>query len=133
MGYTHYWYQPVKAKITKEEWNGLTAEATKIIAAAKLDGIRLGGWDGEGAPKINTKEISFNGIGCNSHETFRLERRPKQAEYRKDDPEIFNCCKTAQKSYDAVVVSILALARDTLGDRIRVSSDGEDKAIKRVY
>ena len=44
--------------------------------------------------------------------------------WREDQDWVFNFCKTARKEYDGLVTAALLLAKHHLGNRIRVSSDG---------
>jgi hypothetical protein len=60
-----------------------------------------------------------------SHETFTWKALPTQVEWRKDEPEIFDFCKTAQKPYDAVVTAILIRAKEIYGSCVSISSDGD--------
>lgn len=121
-GYTHYW--EIKAVPTPVEWASLMAVTKKILAGAKLAGIVVRGGMGTGAPSVKADGIWLNGDGTTGqdHETFNME------------PVVdSNFCKTNQKPYDAVVVSILAAAKVLLGKKIEVSSDGGPSAIRRVF
>lgn len=58
-----------------------------------------------------------------SHETFMIKRvvydkTPAQ------DGKVFDCCKTAYKPYDLVVMCCLLLAKKHFGDSIIIKSDG---------
>lgn len=120
-GYTHYW--EIKEPPTPEEWASLMAATRKILAAAKQAGIVVRGGMGTGAPEVKADGIWLNGDSKTGmdYETFNLE-----------PVEGGNFCKTNQKPYDAVVVSILAVAKQILGKKIAVRSDGGASAIRKV-
>jgi len=63
-----------------------------------------------------------------SHETFRIERvmPPNSWDPAGKDGLHFDCTKTAYKPYDLTVTALLVAAKHHFGDRIRLSSDGED-------
>ena len=44
----------------------------------------------------------------------------------KENGLYFDCCKTAFRPYDLVVISFLIIAKHHLGDKFIVRSDGED-------
>lgn len=121
-GYTHYW--EIKAAPTPAEWTALMAATKKILAAAKRVKIVVRGGLGTGVPEVKADGIWLNGDSKtgDDHETFSLEPVVSKFEF----------CKTAEKPYDAVVVSILAAAKEILGDKIEVRSDGGPSAIRRV-
>lgn len=122
MGYTHYWRD--QRSFTEAEWKDIVLATNNICDRAKAAKIIL--CDGLGrkgtSPIINNKEISLNGKENLSHETFCLTKN-------KCD---FNFCKTAQKPYDAVVVSILFAVSKIAPDALRISSDGGDQAIQPI-
>lgn len=127
MGYTHYWKRPRNNYGTAEMFGRLALDAKKIIAQAELDGIRIRDGFGEGEPNFNEAFFAINGDGTDSdlsHETFLWEGVPTVDEWRKDEPETFDFCKTAYKPYDAVVTAILIRAKKIYGNCITVSSDG---------
>ena len=119
-GYSQYW--DFLENPTPVQWAGIVAGAKKVLQAAKQQGIVIRGGMGEGAPEIDAKEIWLNGDAATGmgHETFNLQRGGG------------GFCKTNGKPYDAVVVSILAIAKQIMGDKMTVSSDGGDGAIRRV-
>jgi len=133
MGYTHYW--EIKQNLTASEWMKIQQKARALIKKARAKGICVAGGAGEGSPEVSSKEIWLNGCAKKkwkhkyaypgadqAHETFSF--KPKKRE--------FDFCKTAEKPYDALVVSILNEARKIAPKKIRVSSDGGDEAIKTV-
>jgi len=77
----------------------------------------LSGWDGSGELEFTKKVLSFNGIGDEAHETFRVEFG-KQTD--------FECCKTAEKPYDEPVMKMLLILNLSKG--FNFSSDGEISA-----
>lgn len=85
---------------------------------------------GTGSPKLDNKQIALNGnekspAGDLSHESFILWKNPPK--------DSWDFCKTARKPYDAVVVSILALAKKVAPKAISISSDGGRAALKKLY
>ena len=122
-GYTHYW--SFERDFTRDEWYGLLEEVRRIIAAAEEDGIGIAGPMGTGNPEMTDSVIALNGKKPDDYESFILTR--------KFDEDAWNFTKTKHKPYDAVVVSILAAARDIAPDAIEPSSDGGPEAIRKVY
>ena len=127
MGYTHYNYRPRKNAGSAYMYGKLALDAKAICEHAYTIGIKLGDWSGENgtSPQFTEGEFSLNGIDDMSHETFTWKALPTQSEWRKDEPEIFDFCKTAMKPYDAVVTAILIRAKTIYGDCVRISSDGD--------
>jgi len=123
MGYTRYYR--VEGKIDSEKFKDYSKDC-KIICKEITDRLKSGiaGWDGDGDPEFTDEEIAFNGIGDNSHETFRLGTESKG----------FNFTKTARKPYDKHVLACLIVAKEYFGDNIKVSSDGDnnDKEIEEL-
>lgn len=102
--------------------------------------IKLAGPSGEigTSPRFSDEEIALNGVDPDeSYESFILERDPKPSQWEKPDEiaknGIFNFTKTEYRPYDAVVVSILHIARTVAPDAITVSSDGGPEAIKLMF
>jgi hypothetical protein len=126
MGYTHYNYRPRKNAGSAYMYGKLALDAKAICEHAQSIGIKLGDWSGENgtSPQFTEGEFSFNGIDDMSHETFTWKALPTQVEWRKDEPEIFDFCKTAMKPYDAVVTAILIRAKEIYGSCVSISSDG---------
>lgn len=118
-GYTQYWSHE---GFEDDQWKKFTAEVKKIISAAKRDKIEIAGGDGRGKPQITDTYIMLNGKAPDDYETMRIEK----------GPEDFGFCKTAEKPYDAVVVSILAAAQK-INKTFKPRSDGGPSAIKRIY
>ena len=120
MGYTHYYR--TSQKVSTAKWNKLTEATNKI-----LDGqsILQQEFNNPVAPVVNDKEIRFNGIEDDGHETFLLMKTNSHSDWAdKSEKLVFNFCKTARKPYDEYVTAILLVAIDILGDDIQVSSDG---------
>ena len=127
MGYTHYNYRPRKNAGSAYMYGKLALDAKAICEHAYTIGIKLGDWSGENgtSPQFTEGEFSLNGIDDMSHETFTWKALPTQSEWRKDEPEIFDFCKTAMKPYDAVVTAILIRAKEIYGSCVSISSDGD--------
>jgi len=111
----------------------LALDAKKIIRQAELDGIRIRDGYGEGEPNFTEAFFSINGDASAfskdgrdlAHETFLWEGIPTVDEWRKDEPNTFDFCKTAYKPYDAVVTAILIRASKIYGSCVKISSDGD--------
>ena len=120
MGYTHYWRQ--LRDFTDTEWQELTRLAKLIIA--DNEGTLSDGFGDGGKPEVNGEHIWFNGLGEDSHETFRITKKKPE--------EDFEFCKTARKPYDKYVVAVLCALYNIevkewpLGDGkiMSISSDG---------
>lgn len=89
-------------------------------------------------PAFTEDYIALNGVAPKEdYETFWLDRAPtsKGGPFREQEAKdgIFNFCKTEYRPYDAVVVSILHMARTVAPDAITVSSDGGPEAIKLMF
>ncbi len=127
MGYTHYTYRPRKNAGSAYMYGKLALDAKAICEHAYTIGIKLGDWSGENgtSPQFTEGEFSLNGIDDMSHETFTWKALPTQVEWRKNEPEIFDFCKTAMKPYDAVVTAILIRAKVIYGSCVSVKSDGD--------
>ena len=133
MGYTHYWRQ--QRDFTDTEWQELTRLAKLIIA--DNEGILSDGFGEGGKPEVNGEHIWFNGLGEDSHETFRITKKKRAKEdYEEqeayDRQGAFEFCKTAHKPYDKYVVAVLCALYNMevkdwpLGDGkiMSISSDG---------
>jgi hypothetical protein len=103
----------------------LALDAKSICDYAQANGIPLANGNAEAGtqPDFTEGYFSFNGVV--SHETFYWAGIPTQPEWRKDDPEYFEFCKTAYKPYDAVVTAILVRAKVIYGDSVQIGSDGD--------
>jgi NOL1/NOP2/fmu family ribosome biogenesis protein len=113
MGYTHYW--TIKEELTPAQFKEWTEGVKVIVETAIEAGIQLGNGLGFDAPNIEETLVAFNGVGEGGHETFGI---------RLGD-EGFDFCKTAEKSYDAVVTASLIHAKKIFGDAIEIKSDGD--------
>ena len=104
MGYSHRW--KIEEDMTVQDFKHLQGIAAKIVEAS------------DAPVEFSTKThplhlfIMIEGINEGAHETFYLT--PKAVE--------FDCCKTARKPYDEIVVGILDYA-DALG-LLKFTSDG---------
>jgi hypothetical protein len=111
----------------------LALDAKTICDYANANGIRIRNGNGEGEPEFTEFYFSINGDAEAftsdgrdlAHESFYWAGIPTQSEWRKDDPDFFEFCKTAYKPYDAVVTAILIRAKSIYGSCVRISSDGE--------
>jgi hypothetical protein len=116
MGYTRYFelYKPINEEKFKQY-----SEVCKTVCEEiqKKEDYKLGDWEGnENDPIFDENEVSFNGIGKDSHETFSI-RRIKIG---------FEFTKTNRKPYDSSVCACLYLAKQMFGADIRVSNDGDN-------
>jgi hypothetical protein len=129
MGYTHYVNRPVKNAGSAYMFGKLALDAKKICDWANENGIRVRNYAGEGEPEFNESYFAFNGDGHGendySHETFHWDGIPTQVEWRKEEKDYFDFCKTARKPYDAVVTAVLIRAKHIYGSCVSVSSDGD--------
>lgn len=135
-GHTHYWSYTKGQAFSDSEWSRITSEAKRIIGLAMYEDIEVAGPDGTGKPDITPSVIELNGKGDETAEVFRLEKdgglkQPRPWAIKED--YISDFCKTYGRPYDAVVVSILAVAQETAPDKIKVSSDGGPGAIKMMF
>jgi hypothetical protein len=64
-------------------------------------------------PFLGERQIQFNGVGDDSHETFHLTKASQDFEF----------CKTAMKPYDDVVVAVMREAMK-LNPNFKPTSDG---------
>jgi hypothetical protein len=111
----------------------LALDAKTICDYANANGIRIRNGNGEGEPEFTEFYFSINGDASAftsegrdlAHETFYWAGIPTQSEWRKDEPDFFEFCKTAYKPYDAVVTAILIRAKSIYGSCVSISSDGE--------
>jgi hypothetical protein len=111
----------------------LALDAKTICDYANANGIRIRNGNGEGEPEFTEFYFSINGDAEAftsdgrdlAHESFYWAGIPTQSEWRKDDPDFFEFCKTAYKPYDAVVTAILIRAKTIYGSCVRISSDGD--------
>lgn len=125
MGYTHYWnFEPA----TLKNWETKLDDVEKIVSET------------DGPYELDRefdddKQLALNGPNDArdlNHETFAIPRtlkavKERAAEKRKQWPKDesmwgFDCCKTAQKPYDAVVITACLCVLAETG--LKVSSDG---------
>jgi hypothetical protein len=119
MGYTHYFSKVATSRDDALRFEMFSIGVARIIKyAAEFDGIEIADGLGEelGKWEADTEIVRFNGFGEDSHETFLFSI---------DGADSFNFCKTARKPYDAVVTACLIHMKDTYGDLVRISSDGD--------
>ena len=113
MGYTHYYRD--KPAFTDSQWAALTEDVKKLF---KNSNVPLSNGYGDiGSKPIFTKyDITFNGVGDDSHETAVVYKQASSFEF----------CKTARKPYDSVVVEFFKLIRKHAPSTV-LSSDGGDE------
>jgi hypothetical protein len=109
MGYTHYFTQVQSTDSDDLNYLKFAIDATIIILTAEKRGMNLN-WH------VDQNEVSINGIGEDSHETFIFTRNANLE---------FNFCKTSQKPYDEVVTACLIALGKIYGDKVDIGSDGE--------
>ena len=112
MGYTHYWKGRADLNAT------LSLELNNLVTHGYVNHVIQKEQNKEEIPEVVTqenKEIYFNGIGDEGHETFVVEFGKS-----KD----FDFCKTARKDYDAYVVASLILIQEANPNSFSWSSDG---------
>ncbi len=114
MGYTHYW--ETQTDVTGIQDHPLQV-IRQIVDRAYQAGIIQRECDDPEPPIVTSKAIQFNGVGAWGHETF----------FFSVDKADFQFCKTGAKPYDTVVMQVLIALKHGLGDKIRISSDGDFK------
>jgi hypothetical protein len=119
MGYSHYLDTENTKPLPVKKWNQFLKLVKQVVAEHK---DVLTGWDGDiKTPITLTKdEISFNGIGDNSHESCNITRKA----------DSFTFCKTAHKPYDEATIITYALAGMIFG--LEFSSDGGEGEVSRA-
>jgi hypothetical protein len=111
--YTHYF--PQTRAFTTQEWNKIQTFAKALFLAEK--NILANGNSHPGSkPAATQKDICFNGIGDEAHETCLITK----AKYNG-----FNFTKTARKEYDKVVVAVLTYINHIAPNALSISSDGK--------
>lgn len=145
MGYTHYF--PQSRNFSDAEWSMIkkafeklhnnlkNVEFEKVFAADYCRAFSMSGesgadviivperecgWDTFFTHKSllkNGEAICFNGGAGLSHETFLLEKAPKNKE--------FNFCKTNGKPYDLMVTSMLIVCAGYAEGALEIGSDGD--------
>jgi len=123
MGYTHYWTQ--KRTFTADEWTEVSDDIRSILSYVEVHlavPLTNGNGDGGTRPVFAARNIAFNGVGDDSHETFSVSRnRVRLWEGCRLGNDF---CKTARKPYDVAVTACLCyLASVTCA--YSVSSDGK--------
>ena len=113
MGYTHYYHKDGCDNFTNQEWDGVVEFTKKAIEKTN---VPMAGGDGTGDPILTDEEISINGVGNDSHETFYLTKIKHRD---------FEFCKTVRKPYDEVVCAISWYLKKNLPNKIKIGSDGE--------
>lgn len=126
MGYSHYWR--LKSDARQSSYKEALADIRKIIKD-NISILANGMGDKDSLPKTQ-KEISFNGIEDESHETFFLPTSLLKFDYGRDDGWSFDFCKTAQKEYDKIVVACLCILKFHLKDKIQIESDGDQEDLR---
>lgn len=124
MGYTHYWSiksdKKNKAADLEKRYQRAIKQCQKIAYIYNQqftsgDERRLSGYTAHCKPG-SYGGLKINGRGANAHEDFCL---PEHYNEIKGD-----FCKTAQKSYDSVVVACLIVLKHYLPETFQVESDG---------
>lgn len=113
MGYTHYWR--VSGSLDKDKFKEFSSDCKKI---AEMSDVGLANLQGEEKtfPEFSETEVSFNGIGKYSCESFFVNLNTSG----------FNFCKTRRRPYDTVVVACLLCLKYYFDD-VSVSSDGDNE------
>lgn len=113
MGYTHYF--PQTRPFTTNEWDKILAFTKELFKHEEH--ILANGMGSIGSkPSATKKDICFNGINEDSHETCLITK----AHYKD-----FNFTKTARKEYDKVVVALLTYINHVAPGALNISSDGK--------
>lgn len=96
--------------------------------------ILVAGPSGRGKPRLSKHLIGLNGRRPDDYESFVLGKEPLTPFCDRPDADAtLSFCKTEYRAYDAIVVSILAVARTVAPDAIEVRSDGGDAAIRYLF
>lgn len=124
MGYTHYWYLLTSAPEEKfvEKYQELVPLAKMILQLTDVEIIPQGR---RGMTEVVGNDfIGLNGEGADGHETFFFSANCNGKLQMGD--KIFNCCKTARKPYDTVVIAMLCAINHVYGpEMVEISSDGD--------
>jgi hypothetical protein len=145
MGYTHYF--PQQRDFTTHEWSMIkkafsklhnnlkNVEFEKVFSADYCSSFSVTGKEGADVliePETscgwdtffthkdlleNGEAICFNGGAGLSHETFLIEKSPKE--------KPFSFCKTNGKPYDLMVTSMLIVCAGYAGGALKIGSDGD--------
>ena len=96
--------------------------------------ILLAGPNGKGKPHLSKHLIALNGKRPHDYESFVLDKEPPTPHpERQQSDAMTGFVKTEYRPYDAVVVSILAVAQQIAPDAIVVASDGGNAAIRYLF
>lgn len=126
MGYTHYWYKPLK--IDEIAFKKFSDDVKIIVAEVDKTKVKLAGIDGKGKPVIEDDYVGLNGRGKDAFESFVIQQSVQPQSWQKLDSNgcIFDFCKTGRRPYDVVVAAILIAFKKHFGDAVKVNSDGDD-------
>lgn len=113
MGYTHYWKAAEDFSINEKAVKALT----KLCRKGKAEGVI----EKDGFPRFVSGDsscsyVSFNGVGEDSYETFRVVSSFKGEDF----------CKTARRPYDKYVVAALIIL-ESFCQGFSWSSDGNEE------
>jgi hypothetical protein len=114
LGFTHYLRD--KPAFSDVQWAAFTNDVAAVYHKHRRILAGPSGEDLDTRPLIGRAEISFNGIGDDSHETCFVPKGATEFEF----------CKTARKPYDVAVVEVYKLVRKYLPTTV-LSSDGGDE------
>ena len=97
--------------------------------------ILVAGPVGTDKPRLTKHMISLNGKYPDDYESFVLPKMPSTpfADRQNNPDALSGFCKTEYRKYDAIVVSILAVARAVAPEAIEVRSDGGPQAIRYLF
>lgn len=155
MGYTHY-FRKKELVHDQKTWDKFLEDTLKVASRFKIQtpnsikfikdiedskpdiNILIGDGMGDGGtPTFNNDEICFNGVGDDSHETFRIKRdhtfllepttdswTKHEQERWKEQKELFDFTKTNHKPYDLLVTAVMILYKHHFGDVVQISGDG---------
>jgi len=104
MGFTRYW---TFDKLDEEKFGEFSKICQTLVSELNvpLDNVT-----------INRRQVRFNGVDDDSHETFNFNL----------DKTGFNFCKTNLKPYDLVVCGCLYVAKLVFGKSIKINGDPSD-------
>ena len=107
----------MSGEIDQETFNIIAADCKDVCDNSNVPLAFDHDFEGK-EPVFGPDVIRFNGVGDDGHETFLI--------YRDGHEGGFSFCKTAQKPYDEVVCACLIVLNHHLGDKIEISSDGDN-------
>ena len=115
MGYTHY-FECVEECPT-EKWQLICNDFKQLLVTGLITKPLPIQYESDSSAPVEFSDtgIRFNGIGAMGHESMLLQNSPRG----------FNCCKTANKPYDAAVTALLILAYNHSPHSWDISSDGD--------